>query len=366
MAYRQGAHGLIAALLLAEAALADPLRIATFNTALSRDRAGALIREVEAGDEAPRAVAAIIAEVAPDIILLNEFDHDGAGRGLAAFQALLEEAGHPMPHRFSAPVNSGEPTGLDLDDDGGTGDPDEAQGWGRWPGHYGMAVLSRHPIAGARTFREAIWAEQPDSLSIDDGALAEVQRLSSKSHWDVEIEVGGIPLHLIALHPTPPVFDGPEDRNGRRNADEIAWVVRYLDGAAVRDDTGRTAPYADAPVVVAGDLNADPFDGDARREPLLALLGHARLQDPVPLGEGGAAAAAQGGFNDRHRGPPGADTADWNDERGPGNLRVDYVLPDATLDVLDAGVFWPAPGTEGAELVEVSDHRLIWVEVDWP
>jgi hypothetical protein len=42
----------------------------------------------------------------------------------------------------------------------------------------------------------------------------EVFRLSSKSHWDVPIVIGRKTVHFLVSHPTPPVFDGPEDRNG--------------------------------------------------------------------------------------------------------------------------------------------------------
>ena len=50
-----------------------------------------------------------------------------------------------------------------------------------------------------------------------------IMRLSSKSHWDVPVNIGGQIIHLLASHPTPPIFDGIEDRNGRRNHDEIRF-----------------------------------------------------------------------------------------------------------------------------------------------
>ena len=57
----------------------------------------------------------------------------------------------------------------------------------------------------------------------------DVFRLSSKSHWDVPVRLpDGRILHLLASHPTPPVFDGSEDRNGRRNHDEIRFWADYV------------------------------------------------------------------------------------------------------------------------------------------
>ena len=170
-----------------------------------------------------------------------------------------------------------------------------------------------------------------------------------------------------------PVFDGPEDRNGLRNHDEIAFFNRYLSGVPLRDDDGREAAFEGGPFVLMGTLNADPIDGAARREALLELLAHPEVQDPRPTSKGAVAAAlAQGGANVTHLGPAAADTADWRDEDGPGNMRVDYVLPSAGLEVQDAGVFWPAPRAEGYALVGdgaervSSDHRLVWVDIDLP
>ena len=53
-------------------------------------------------------------------------------------------------------------------------------------------------------------------------------RLSSKSHWDIPLDVNGTIIHVLASHLTPPVFDGPEDRNGRRNDDEIRFWADYV------------------------------------------------------------------------------------------------------------------------------------------
>ncbi|MEO1460542.1 MAG: aldehyde dehydrogenase family protein, partial [Pseudomonadota bacterium] len=72
---------------------------------------------------------------------------------------------------------------------------------------------------------------------------------------------------------------------------------------------GREGGLADgAAFVLTGDLNADPKDGDARREALLALLSHPRVQDPRPRSRGAEAAAKQGGANARHGADPAFDT----------------------------------------------------------
>jgi Endonuclease/Exonuclease/phosphatase family len=375
---------LAAALAAPAAARAETLRVATYDVGLSRDGAGLLLRDLgRERDAALSGVLAVIREVRPDVLLLTGFDHDLNWRALDAFRALLRDGpgGIDYPHAFSAPVNAGVPSGLDLDGDGLVMGRDDAFGWGAFPGHGGMAVLSRLPLEtdAARSFRTLPWAalpraEQPtwpDGRPWPDAQAAAARRLSSRSHWDLPVALpGGGRLHLLASNPTPPLFDGPERRNALRNRDELRFWQAYLDGAALPDDSGRAGGAPEAPLVLLGNLNRDPADGaglDAGPDGELdggldGLLRHERLQDPLPASEGGAAAANAG-----HRGPPELDTADWRDEDGPGNLRVDYVLPDARLSVRAAGVFWPAPGAPlAAEAEAASAHRLVWVDIDLP
>ncbi len=173
------------------------------------------------------------------------------------------------------------------------------------------------------------------------------------------------------------MFDGPEDRNGRRNHDEIRFWADYVsprpaDGDYIRDDEGTTGGLAPgARFVVVGDYNADPFDGDSIRSAAGQLLDARLVQDPLPSADGGVWAVGQGPPNPSHVGDPALDTADFAEAAfgGPGNLRVDYVLPRVGLPVVDAGVFWPAPDQDGFELTGPgfppvsSDHRLVWVDV---
>jgi hypothetical protein len=359
----------------------DTLRIATWNAALSRDAPGLLLRDALAGEAQVAAAAAVVQAARADVLLLTGIDHDLRGRGLAAFleRVAAGKDGIDYPHSFAPPVNAGVPSGHDLVGDGRRSGWGDGFGWGKFPGHSGMALVSRLPLEtdGARTFRTFLWRdlpdaslpERPDGSPFPSEAAQAEMRLSSRSHWDVAVALpGGGRLHLLASYPTPPVFDGPEGRNLRRNHDEIAFWRLYLDGWAPRDDQGRAATAPDAPVVLIGDLNADPHDGDGQRVAVQRLLAHPRLQDPRPSSRGGVEAAArQGGANARHLGDPALDTADWRDTPGPGNLRVDYVLPDARLDVVAAGVIWPLPGAPLADAVEAaSAHRLVWVDLALP
>ncbi|MEM8790018.1 MAG: endonuclease/exonuclease/phosphatase family protein [Pseudomonadota bacterium] len=363
------------------------VRVALFNAALSREGAGKLILDIEAGkDPQPKTVAEIILRTAPDILILNEFDYDPLQRALTSFAGLLAGgvAGLPgvdYPHRYHPAVNTGVPSEHDLDGDGVVAGPGDAFGFGRFPGQYGMAVLSRFPLGPAQTYRLMRWANlpgarrprNPDGTShYDDAAWADL-RLSSKTHFNLPVTLpDGRVIHLLVAHPTPPVFDGPENANGLRNGDEIKLLTAMIDAPSwLIDDAGLGAEEPEH-FIVAGDLNADPVDGEGDHVAMDGLLGHPRLVDPRPTSPGALEAAAQGGANERHLSDPARDTADWRDQGGPGNLRVDYLLGSEDLTVLKSGVFWPPEGDPLAPLVRMgaspasSDHRLVWIDIATP
>ncbi|MFD6796137.1 MULTISPECIES: endonuclease/exonuclease/phosphatase family protein [Prauserella salsuginis group] len=380
-------------------AVADPgsgrggpadVRFATFNASLNRAAEGELLRDLSTGDdEQARKVAEVIQRDRPDVLLLNEFDYVAGGAAADAFRDNYLEVGQhgaapiDYPHAYTAPVNTGVPTGFDLDRDGETGGPGDAHGFGDFEGQYGMLVLSKHPIdtGAVRTFQNFRWQDMPGATLPDDPATPEpddwysdevldVLRLSSKSHWDLPIDVDGRTVHLLAAHPTPPSFDGEEDRNGTRNHDEIRFWADYVTpgkGGYIYDDAGgRGGLRPGERFVIAGDYNADPHDGDSVDAAATQLLDAPLVRDTRPASEGAVVAAEQqGGANDEHVGPARLDTADFDDE-SPGNLRVDYVLPSRGLLPYDDGVFWPEPGTDLARLGDASDHHLVRVDLFVP
>jgi hypothetical protein len=362
----------------------NSIRVASFNIAMGLSQEWDLFHKLEDGeDPGLKSMAAILQTVRPDVILINEFDYDPRSAGLLQTNYLSIPQGDRSPvsydHSFVAPVNTGVDSGLDLDSDGMKGGPNDAWGFGRFPGQYGMLVLSRFPLdeTSIRTFRRFLWKDMPEAARPvkEDGTgyypdeVWQQLRLSSKSHWDVPVTVGKKTLHVLASHPTPPVFDGAEDRNGRRNHDEIRLWADYIStGNAyyLYDDNGKLGGIEEgSQFVIVGDQNSDPHDGDSFRNAIRLLTDHPEIDSRCLPSSSGALQAAlmQGGQNTHHTGNPASDTGDFSDNF-TGNLRIDYALPSKNLSVRSCGVFWPEEDDRDHELIGFTDHRLVWVDVN--
>jgi endonuclease/exonuclease/phosphatase family metal-dependent hydrolase len=364
-------------------AAAASIRVATYNSSLYDEKDGGLVARLRAGDANASRIAAVIQHQHPDLLLLNEFDYDAAGAAADLFQhQYLEVSQHGQPairypYRYIGPVNTGVPSGLDLDHDGKIGSGNDAWGFGLHPGQYGMLVLSKYPIdaARARTFQMLKWSAMPGTKSPVDPKTGKdwyspetwsQLRLSSKSHWDLPVQTPIGELHFLVSHPTPPVFDGPDDHNGIRNHDEIRLWNEYISGAPTPwlcDDQGACGGLAaGASFVIAGDQNSDPHDGDSTA--INQLLSNPRVQaSPLPRSEGAPALARfVGGGNIGQRGDPAEDTGDF----GPkvGNLHLDYVLPSKDLRIITNGVFWPGAGSEGSDWIDATDHHMVWYDLE--
>jgi len=330
---------LLALLVAWPLAAQEPLRVATYNVGLGRAGPGLLLKDILDQDADILALAEIISRINPDILLLTGFDNDYQNLALTRFNAL---DGLRYPHFFAPLGNAGADSQQDLNNNGRLKDWNDAWGFGRFEGAEGMALLSRFPIQSTRSFDTLLRKDfGPAPLAANGSTFFPLWpqlRLASHSLWDVKIALPSGPIHILAAHPTPPIFDGEEDANGLRNEAEINFLNRYLSGESFTDDRGHTAPLPDTPVILLADLNADPVRGDSRKHALLRLLAHPRLQ-PVPQ----------------------LATVEWETT---GQMQVDYVLPDAALTLRDYGVFWPAD----SPLLTVAQtrHRLIWADVEMP
>ena len=365
----------------------DSIRVATFNVSMDATNYLNNSQQKASGDELKHAllsghqqvknIAEIIQKINPDIILLNEFDRVSENsQELKLFinrylqQSQNGQAAVSYPYFYQGPVNTGVVAPVDLNGNGKPSEtPADTYGFGLFPGHYGMALLSKFPIdtQKIRTFQKFKWKDMADALkpinpetnkSHYSKQAWDIFRLSSKSHWDITVMVNDKPLHILAAHPTPPVFDGPEDRNGKRNHDEIRLLTDYISkGKAdyLYDDNNIKGGIKDShPFVILGDLNASAVEGDAINRSIAALLAHEKVNDPLPSSEGGALNSESNQFAPYH-------TAYWR-------MRADYVLPSSFgIELLDAGVFWPKDTEQDFRLIKdraaSSDHRLVWIDI---
>ena len=284
------------------------LRVATFNVSMealnylpadlgraAKPSGNELANALAQDHQQIKNIAEIIQRVNPDIILLNEFDgNDASHKSLKHFLAhYLAKVGQL---------------------------PNDAYGYGLFSGHFAMALLSKHPIVKdkIRTFQLFKWSDMPNALQpiipetntpwYSEKAWRDF-RLSSKSHWDIPVNVNGNELHILAN---------------------------------------------DKAFVILGDLNADAIDGNAIKAGIQPLIEHPRVVDPKPRSEGGKLHRKDNPNAQYH-------TAFWG-------VRADYVLPaKAQLNVLDSGIFWPTQNQAEFSLVKdraaSSDHRMVWVDV---
>ncbi|RYV00816.1 endonuclease [Shewanella sp. OPT22] len=378
------------------------VRFATFNASFDRTAAEVLPAEMAAGDNQQiKNVAEVLQRTRPDVVLLNEFDHDGIGKNDTVVKDFITNylkksqngaESIDYPHFYIVPTN----TGLaehDLTDDGEVTVPADTYGFGFYHGQYGFIVLSKYELDtdNLRSFQKFLWKDMPGAVlpnKFDDGgndleepyysdATMEYFRLSSKNHIDLPIKVSeDKTIHLLAMHPTPPVFDGVEDRNGRRNYDEIRLFSDYISSdysqnSYLVDDQGNQGGIGESTsFIIAGDLNADPVDGDSYDYSIKQLLNHPRVAQEIAVGN--MVPASNGGKNyTDEKAAQNKGIADYWTHTFP--LRLDYVLPSSDLNVVDSGVFWQADGEdyrylfindEGEQGKSVtSDHRLVWVDI---
>jgi endonuclease I len=378
----------------------NSFKMATFNTSHYRDTDNALINDLSVlTNTASQSIARVIQRNNADIILINEFDYDAGGKAIKRFKENYLEVGQSgeapvyYPYAFFAPVNTGVHSGKDLDNNGSVvstpgaaGYGEDAFGFGLHPGQYGFVVLSKFPIdkANARTFQKFLWKDMPGAMLPDNPNIAgpadwystdelAVFRLSSKTHADVPVNINGTILHVLASHPTPPVFDEGApwitgvDHNGRRNSDEIRFWNDYITPASsayIYDDTETSAaPGGGLPpnsrFVICGDQNSDNNEGDGTDPAIKQLIGGIATVGgaPIPANILVNSTFVPGGG----AGTDADDTAAFS-----GGVRVDYVLPSVFgLTVDSGGVFWPSAssGDPIVAALSATDHHLVYVNL---
>lgn len=335
--------------------------MATYDSNMSRSGPGILLQHLtQADDEAIEAGIRVLAKLNADVVLLTDFDYDMDGAALAALRERLSQQGVTYLDVLALRPNTGIKTWLDMNHDGQYSGPRDAQAYGRFPGQAGMAILSRFPIDRTHivSFTDMLWKDLPGADLPPDMTEPEklLQRLSTAGHYVVPLKYGrDRTLNLLVYAATPPMFDGPEDRNGRRNADETNLWLRLLAGELPRIPGGGMYPPPRAPFILLGKPNLDPLHGSGRLKALRTLLASRYIRDTHPRNEGAHE-------DPDHDGDAGFHTAMiGKDETG---MRLDVVLPSRSLRVLGTGVMWPlAQDPLAATLEEASNHRPVWVKL---
>ena len=318
-------------------------RFATFNASLNRAAEGQLVADLSTPDNVQaQAVAEVIQRTRPDVLLINEFDFDAERRGRCACSSQLPvgrpQRGQTHPrtaYRFVAPSNTGIPSGFDLNNDGTVGGPDDAFGFGVLPGpvrHGGLLALpdrlrrqsAPSSTSSGRTCRERCCPTtrppRPGRLVLARGAgrvPAVVQEPLGPA------DPGRAARSSTSWSATRPRRSStvPRTATGRRNHDEIRFWADYVLPGAQRLPLRRRGrarrPQARASrFVIAGDQNADPFDGDSVAGAAQQLLDNPRVNTSrTPTSAGGPEQAAPPGWGQPR--PTGAtpafDTADFAD-----------------------------------------------------
>jgi endonuclease/exonuclease/phosphatase family metal-dependent hydrolase len=348
-----------------------------------------------------RAAAAIVQELKPDVLLVNEIayaygsgqnaegaDPSANARRFADDFLAVAQAPGLSGIRYSVyqpATNTGVHSHMDLDNSGhqnlryqipeasdSMGSPpgqsedgreygNDSWGFGTFPGQYGMALFVREGAVilenEIRTWQQFRWSSLPGALEPEgvDGMrwYSEEEwpllRLSSKNHAMVPIQFeDGRTVNVIVSHPTPPAFDGPERRNAMRNHDEIRLIRSIIDDEPfLIDDQGEVGGLEPGiPFVIMGDLNADPDEGSGFGNPVPNLLfSSGRINASfVPRADSDGVAMF-----------PELDS----DDTARFGLRVDYILPSEELEIVNGGVF------RSRATREVSDHFPVWADISW-
>jgi endonuclease/exonuclease/phosphatase family metal-dependent hydrolase len=336
------------------------------------------------GSSQAEAAARIVQEIRPDVLVVNELTNnlqEGEATDRANIDAFVENylrvpqrddlEGIDYPYTLQPDSNTGvlPEDGYDFNKDGEAGErPGDAYGFGFYPGQYAFGVASRYPFdeESIRSFQEFRWVDMPENLipikgeeDVDTDGIylteeeTEVYRLSSKTHLDVPFRIGDRTVHGLFSHPTPPVFDGANNFNGRWNHDEVRFFADYVEGADyIYDDSGTEGGLDDdASYVLMGDMNAGP-ETDRPLDPATKYFLENDDFDArhLPTSPGGA-----------QRGNPYA-TAIFDS-----GSQVDWVLPSPDLSLRSSSVVWPSTEATKRGLSDdvqtSSDHRMVWADI---
>lgn len=332
----------------AEQTSSQSIRIATFHIELTRDGPGIALRDIRRAHPQIKALRSIIHTVNPDILLITGIAYDHEQKTIADFADFVGN----YPYYFSLRPSSGYPSGYDLNMNGKSTDRQDALSYGRFPGHQGMAILSKHRIGNAwqdystmsftklfhistmkqKDFHDKYSEQSPLVFQNIKTPIKDLP-FSSSGHWVVPINISATrTVHLLTFSATAPLISRNSDMtalNLLRNHSELFFWMLFLDNAfgIVPKD-----------FILLGNANTDPYQGNGARALIGRLITHPALQDPIG----------------------NTPTVYWAAKTKLAPMRVDYILPSRTLVIRASGIHNPASPAEE----KASQHRLIWVDIE--
>ena len=313
------------------------LRFATFNASVNRNADGQLLQELSNGDDPQlRNVAEIIQRVRPDVAAHQRVRlRSGPARGTSVPAQLPRRCRTTARGRSSTATASwlrrtrASPSGKDFDNDG------------QAVTQPGSGAYGNDRSASASSLASSAWSSSrvrasttrtlgPSSASAGGTCPATccltirprrprgwysadelgIFRLSSKSHWDVPWRSTATGRALPREPPDAAGVRRPRgpQRQAQPRRDPLLGGLRDSRcGHYIYDDEGRRGGLRRGEqFVIAGDQNADPFDGDGVDHAIRQLLDNPRINASVtPTSPGGAEQSQlQGGANMTHRSDP--------------------------------------------------------------
>ena len=311
------------------------------------------------------------------MLLLTGFDHDLRGRALAAFRARLARGAgrHRLPSRLPRAGQRRGGVGARPRRRRAAMGRDDALGWGRFPGQAawrscrgcrstrrrrgasGAALgdAARRAAAGAAG-RHAVPGRRGagGAAAVVAGALGRAgaaagRRAAAPARRQPDaaaLRRGG------ALEPAA------QPRRGRASGRAISTARRFA-------TTGPRRRPAAAPLVVLGDLNLDPFDGDGLRDGI-ARCSRIRAAGPGARERGRRGGGGAGRRQRRPRRRRRRSTPPTGATRRPGQPAGRLRAALGRAPVAAPACSGRRRATAGRRGGRASAHRLVWVDIALP
>jgi endonuclease/exonuclease/phosphatase family metal-dependent hydrolase len=332
--------------------------------------------KLKAKDNQVAAAVKVITRHSPDIIAINEMQHDltgvtspkpgglTVGSNNARLMADLLNAANPKARPYKYTVLAMGNFGFTWPGfDSNQHDPyfQYLSAFGQVQGSINTALISRYPIDTKRVqvITDLEWSKLPGNKLSELKAKAGYTvpagfPLFGNSLVVVPVDVDGTEVQFVLLHTTPPKG---KEINNYRNYDELRGLRLLVEGKLPGASLGGASRF-----VLMGDFNADPDHGDALPGAAAQLLGLPSIALFTPTGAG-----TYGVNPERNTFSTVCVAAGGPDPATGKGWQIDYLLPSKTIGApTKGGMFYPDRATSPADWTlacQASDHMLLWADL---